>query len=97
MNRSIFKNFFTMLLAGLLIIAMAVLQRPEEDGHGLVYWLGLIIICCCVVFILYNTVKISQSLYEKDKELASLKNRLQNLVKDDRQTRNDEQDKKTVQ
>ena len=68
-----------MLLAGLLIIAMMIIQVPSEGETGLIYWLGLIIICCSVIFILYETVSISNKLNATTNELNELKEKVRQL------------------
>ena len=80
MNKITVKNFFMMLLAGLLIIAMMVILGATAEENGVIYWLGLIIVCCSVIFILYETIQVSNKLNDTTNELNQLKEKLKRLV-----------------
>lgn len=69
-----------MLLAGLLIIAMMVILGATAEENGVIYWLGLIIVCCAVIFILYETIQVSTKLNNTTNELNQLKEKLKKLV-----------------
>ena len=80
MNKITLKNFFTTLLAGLLIIAMELLQGPCEEESSFKFWLGLVIIVCAVGFILYQTITISNALHKAQNEVSSMKAKLKKLA-----------------
>lgn len=80
MNKITLKNFFAVLLACLLIIAMVIIQGATAEENGIIFWLGLIIVCCAVIFILYKTVQISQKLSDSNAELNAVKDKLSKLL-----------------
>ncbi len=80
MNKMTLKNFFMMFLAGLLIIAMMIIIGATAEENGVIYWLGLTIVCAAVIFILYETVQISNKLNNTNNELNKLKEQLKQLV-----------------
>lgn len=80
MNKITLKNFFAVLLACLLIIAMVIIQGATAEENGIIFWLGLIIVCCAVIFILYKTVQISQKLSDANTNLNALKDKLSKLL-----------------
>lgn len=80
MNKITLKNFFAVLLACLLIIAMLIIQGATAEENGIIFWLGLVIVCCAVIFILYKTVQISQKLSDANTNLNALKDKLSKLL-----------------
>lgn len=80
MNKITLKNFFAVLLACLLIIAMVIIQGATAEENGIIFWLGLIIVCCAVIFILYKTIQISQKLSDSNMELKAVKDKLSKLL-----------------
>lgn len=80
MNKITLKNFFAVLLACLLIIAMLIIQGATAEENGVIFWLGLVIVCCAVIFILYKTVQISQKLSDANTNLNALKDKLSKLL-----------------
>lgn len=80
MNKITLKNFFVVLLACLLIIAMIIIQGATAEEIGIIFWLGLTIVCCAVIFILYKTVQISQKLSDTNANLNVLKDKLSKLL-----------------
>lgn len=80
MNKITLKNFFTMLAAGLLIIAMELLQGPCDEKSSFKFWLGLVIIVCAVAFIIYKTITISNALHKAQSEVAAMKGKLKKLA-----------------
>lgn len=80
MNKITLKNFFTMLAAGLLIIAMELLQGPCDEESSFKFWLGLVIIVCSVAFIIYKTICISNALHKAQSEASSMRAKLKKLA-----------------
>ncbi|MBQ9254313.1 MAG: hypothetical protein IJ180_11650 [Bacteroidales bacterium] len=79
MNKITLKNFFMMLLAGLLIVAMMIMQWPTGEEVDFKFWIGLVIIVCAVIFILYESVVISNKYYKTLTELNNVKTKLKQL------------------
>lgn len=96
MNKITVRNFFVVLLACLLIVIMMLIQIPSyQDKIPLTFTLGLIVMIASLIFILYQTITISNNLYknnylleEKNKQIEQLKKELQQLTpkKEDKQT-----------
>ncbi len=91
MNKITLKNFFAVLLACLLIVAMMLLQLPNtQTVFKFAYIIELIVVVAAVIFILHKMVAISNELAQKtalldniSKELASLKDKEKQAKQDD--------------
>lgn len=81
MNKITLRNFFVMLLAGILIVIMMLVQLPafEGDKVPITYTLGLIVVIAAIIFILYQTIVISNELYEKKTSLDRIAKELNSL------------------
>jgi membrane protein implicated in regulation of membrane protease activity len=77
MNKVAFKNFFKVLLAGLLIIAMLLMQL--EDISPLAFWITFIIVLVSVVFVLLQTTKVSKQYDRLQEENMQLKAKIREL------------------
>lgn len=75
MNKITLKNFFKMLLAGILIVIMMLVQISsfEEEKIPLTFTLGLIVIIAAIIFMLYVTIQISNALYQNKTSLDKIK------------------------
>lgn len=81
MNKLAIKNTFTVLLACLLIIAMMIVQGLNSEVMGIVFWIGIIISVCAVLYIVYQTFVLSNRLNKTQKELNDVKTRLKQVAK----------------
>ncbi|MCH3924230.1 MAG: hypothetical protein LKE30_04855 [Bacteroidales bacterium] len=78
MNRIAFKNFWKVLLSGLLILAMMLVQIEDVVGP-VKFWVGFIVMIAVIVYILYVVVKISNELNESKNVIIELKNHIREL------------------
>ena len=80
MNKITLKNFFMMLLACLLIIIMMLVQIPAfENKIPFTFTLGLVVMVAACIFILYQTVTISNELYKNKSSLEKISKELDTL------------------
>lgn len=69
-----------MLLACLLIIVMMLVQLSDfKEGVPLTFTLGLIVMVAACIFILYQTITISNELYKNKSSLDKISKELDNL------------------
>ncbi len=93
MNKITVRNVFVVLLACLLIVIMILIQISSfEDKIPLTFTLGLIVVIACLIFILYQTITISNKAYkdkclldEKNSQIDKLKAELQHLTGKDKE------------
>ncbi|MBQ7984281.1 MAG: hypothetical protein IJ250_01435 [Bacteroidales bacterium] len=78
MNKITLKNFFMILLACLLIIVMMLVQLSNfTDQTPLTFTLGLVVMVAACIFVLYETITISNDLYRNKSSLDRINRELQ--------------------